>query len=131
LSGETLEASAARGCPQGGVLLPLLWSLVVDDDLWELNINGYYTVGYTDDIAVLFNGKFLLTVSEILQTALCRVQKWCEKTNLCINPNKTVTIPFTRKRNINGLKEPILFCKMIQLSSEVKYLGLTLDRGLT
>jgi hypothetical protein len=31
LSEETLEASAARGCPQGGVLSPLQWSLVVDD----------------------------------------------------------------------------------------------------
>jgi hypothetical protein len=36
-----------------------------------------------------------------------------------------VIITFTRKRNIKGLKEPILFRKMIQLSSEVKYLGLT------
>jgi hypothetical protein len=31
LSGETLRESAAGGCPQGGVLSPLLWSLVVDD----------------------------------------------------------------------------------------------------
>jgi hypothetical protein len=30
-----------------------------------------------------------------------------------------------------GLKEPNLFSKMIQLSREVKYLGLTLDRGMT
>jgi hypothetical protein len=44
LSGETLRASAASGCPQGCVLSPLLWSLVVDDLLWELNSNGYYTV---------------------------------------------------------------------------------------
>jgi len=27
LAGETLEGSVARGCLQGGVLLPLLWSL--------------------------------------------------------------------------------------------------------
>jgi hypothetical protein len=51
LSGETLRAATDRGCPQGGVLSPLLWSLVVDDLLWELNSNGYYTVGYADDIA--------------------------------------------------------------------------------
>jgi hypothetical protein len=49
---------------------------------------------------------------------------------LSINPKKTVIIPFARKRNIKGLKEPILFSKMIQLSSEVKYLGITLDKGL-
>jgi hypothetical protein len=57
--------------------------------------------------------------------------KWCEKTNLSINPNKTVIIPFTRKRELKGLKEPSLFNKRVQLSSEVKYLGITLDKGLT
>jgi hypothetical protein len=70
-------------------------------------------------------------VSEVLQTALCTIQKWCEKTNLSINPNKTVIIPFTRKREIKGLKEPILSNKTIQLSNEVKYLGITFYKGLT
>jgi hypothetical protein len=37
-----LGASAARGCPQGGVLSPLLWSLVVDDLISGLNSNGKY-----------------------------------------------------------------------------------------
>jgi hypothetical protein len=43
----------------------------------------------------------------------------------------TAVIPFTRKRNIKRFKETILFCKMTQLSSEVKYLGITLYKGLT
>jgi hypothetical protein len=50
---------------------------------------------------------------------------------LSVNPNRTVAVHFTRKRNIKGVKEPILFGKRIQLTSEVKYLGVTLDRGLT
>jgi hypothetical protein len=50
---------------------------------------------------------------------------------LSINPNKTVVIPFTRRRNLKGLKEPVLFGEKIKLSSEVKYLGITLDKGLT
>jgi hypothetical protein len=71
-----------------------------------------------------------LRQSEVLQTALCTVQQWSERTKLFINPNKTVVIPFTKKRHIQGLREPILFSKRIQLSSEVKYLGVTLDKGL-
>jgi hypothetical protein len=58
LSGETLRASTAKGCPQGGVLSPLLWSLVVDALLWELNENYYYTIRYADDMAILIDGKF-------------------------------------------------------------------------
>jgi hypothetical protein len=59
-------ATMARGCLQGGVLSLLLWSLVMDDLVWGLNNNGYYTVGYADDTAILINGKFLQTVSEVL-----------------------------------------------------------------
>jgi hypothetical protein len=55
LSGENLGMAAAKGCPQGGVLSLLLWSLVVDDLLWGFNNSGYYTVGYADDIAILIN----------------------------------------------------------------------------
>jgi hypothetical protein len=131
LSGEILGATAARGYPQRGVLSPLLWNLVVDDLLCGLNKNDYCIVGYVDDIAILINGKFPQTVSEVLQTALYTVQQWCERTKLSINPNKTDVIPFTRNRNIKGIKEPILFGKRIQLSSEVKYRGVILAKGLT
>jgi hypothetical protein len=75
LSGDTLRPSVARGYPQGGVLSPLLQSLVVDGLLWGLDSNGYYTIGFADDIAILINGKFPHTVSEVLQTSLCTVQK--------------------------------------------------------
>jgi hypothetical protein len=125
LAGENLRVS------EGGELSPFLWSLVVDYLLWELNSNGYHTVGYADDIAILINGIFTHTVSEVLQAALCTVHKWCEKTKLSINPNKTVIIPFTRKRELKGHREPIIFDHTVQLSNEVKYLGLTLEKGLT
>jgi hypothetical protein len=64
----------ARGCPQGGVLSPLLWSLVVDKLIEGLNENGYNTLGYADDIAILVSGKFPYTVSELLQEALSMAQ---------------------------------------------------------
>jgi hypothetical protein len=79
LSEETLGAAAARGCLQGSVLSPLLWSLVMGDLVWGLNSNGYYTTGYADDIAILVNGKFLQTVLRGLKNSpvhnLTMVQK--------------------------------------------------------
>jgi hypothetical protein len=69
LSGETLRVSTARGCPQGGVPSPLLWSLVVDERLWGLNDYDYYTTGYVDDIAILINRKFLQTVRDITNSS--------------------------------------------------------------
>jgi hypothetical protein len=64
--GKTLRASKDTECPQGGVLPTLLWSLVVDELLWELKDNYHYTVGNADDIAILINRKFPQTVSDIL-----------------------------------------------------------------
>jgi hypothetical protein len=84
LSVETHKVSAARGCPQRKVLSPLLWNLLVDDLIWGLNNDGYYKVGYADNIAILLNGKFLHTVSEVLQRALYIVQQWCDETNFIL-----------------------------------------------
>jgi hypothetical protein len=78
----------------------------VDELLWDLNSNGYYTVGYADDIANIIHGTFPYTVSEVLQTALCTVQKWCKNTSLSINRNMAATIPSSRKGELKGLKEP-------------------------
>jgi hypothetical protein len=57
-----------KRCPQGGVLLPLFWSGL---GLWELNNDGYHTVEYDDNIAILINMKFLQMVSEVLQKNIC------------------------------------------------------------
>ena len=67
LNDHTVGAIATRGCPQGGVLSPLLWCLVVDDLLCGLTKAGYTTVGYADDIVTLIRGKFWGTVSEMMQ----------------------------------------------------------------
>jgi hypothetical protein len=74
-SGDNLRETTPRGSLQGGVLSPLLWSLVVDDLLWGVSMKGYSTVGYADDIAILINRKFPQTMSEVLQIALGTVHK--------------------------------------------------------
>jgi hypothetical protein len=47
-----------------------------------------------------------------------------------LNPNKKVVIPFTRTRSLKRLEEPSLFNKMIQITSKIKYFGITLAKGL-
>jgi hypothetical protein len=42
-----------------------------------------------------------------------------------------VIVPFTQMRDLRGLKEPTLSGHTLQLTTEVKYLGLILDKGLT
>ena len=105
----------ARDCLQGGILSPLLCSLVVDELIEGLNENGCYTLGYADGIATVISRKFSNTVSELLQEALGTVQHWCDRTQLSINPQKMVTVPFIRKRDLRGLKEPTTSGHKLQL----------------
>jgi hypothetical protein len=72
--------------------------------LWELNGDDYYAIRNADDIAILINGKFPSTVSEVLQTALGLIQQRCERTDLSINSSKNIVIPSTKKRALEGLK---------------------------
>ena len=59
-----------QGCPEREILLPQLWGLVKDEPTRQLNVSGCYTMGYTDNIAILVSGKFPDTSSELLQQAL-------------------------------------------------------------
>jgi hypothetical protein len=103
----------------------------VDELIGGLSGNGYYTLGYADDITILIHRKFPNTVSELLQKALSMVQQWCDRTQLSINPQKMVIVPITQKRDVRGLREPTFSGQTLQLTTEVRYLGLILDNGLT
>ena len=95
----------------------------------RLGIN--YSIGSADDIAIIIRGKFPNTVSEVLQNALKRLENWCNRTKLSVNPNKMTIVPFTRLRNKGPIKNPFLLESRIQLLTQVIYLGLIWDKGLT
>jgi hypothetical protein len=88
LARESVEGSVASGSLQGVVL----W-------LKGLNENGRFTLGYADEIPILISGKFLNTVSELLHESL-----QYDRTQVSVNPQKMVVIPFTRMRDLMGLK---------------------------
>jgi hypothetical protein len=41
-----------------------------------------------------------------------------------------VTVPFAQRINLRGLKEPTVSGHKLQLNTEVKYIGLNLDKGM-
>ena len=128
---DTVKILTTRGCPQGGVLSPLLWNLVANELIVLLNKKGFRTIGFADDVFISITGKFLDTLSNLLQSALNLVQNWCTKVGLKVNPNKTVIVPFTNRRKLQGLTEPDFFGTRINFSNECKFLGVILDKKLT
>lgn len=72
LSGRSVEATVCgkgtklgvtRGCPQCGIVSPILWlsSLLV-----KLNASGIFTQGYSDDVASLITSDFISTICDLL-----------------------------------------------------------------
>ncbi|RVE41603.1 hypothetical protein evm_013751 [Chilo suppressalis] len=125
-----LRALATKGCPQGGVLSPLLWNVVVNDLITKLNNLHYHTVGYADDLAIIIPGKFASTACDVMRGAMKVVEKWCDDYGLKVNPVKTELVMFTNKRSLGDYRLPKLFNTTLRLSNEVKYLGITLDSKL-
>jgi hypothetical protein len=66
LVGSSLTAEVVGGCPQGGVLSPLLWNLVTDRLLTTTNDLRFCTYGCADDIVIIVHGKFAHTVRDIM-----------------------------------------------------------------
>ena len=126
LGGLSKCVGVSRGFPQGGVLSPPLWCLLV-----RLSEEGVYTQGYADDICLLAVGKFPNTVSGLIQWDLHTVETWCDELGLSVNPDKTGLVAFTRRRNLPGFFETRFFGTTLHRSMSVKHLGVIPDLLLT
>ena len=130
LNETSLRYAVSRGCPQGSVLSPLLWCLVVNDLLTRLSRGGFLSKD-TQMTCLLAVGKFPSTVSGLVQWAVSTVEIWCNEVGLSVIPDKTGLVAFTRKRKLQGFFEPWLFGVKLSISGSVKYLGVILDSRLT
>lgn len=129
---EKIGTQTTRGCPQGGVLSPLLWSLVIDDLLSELSGKGIDCQGYADDIKLSVRGK--VSINEMcarIQKGLNICNRWCSKVGLRLNPDKTGIVIFTNKKKLPGWEPIKLGSEEIKVYSQFKYLGIILDNRLT
>ena len=85
-----LQVNATRGCPQGGVLSPTLWCLVVDELLDKLNkispkLDAF---GYSDDGTIIARSKNKNEVGILIQEGLTIVDQWCKENGLSISAQK-------------------------------------------
>ncbi|MCP3662523.1 MAG: RNA-directed DNA polymerase [Gammaproteobacteria bacterium] len=124
------KVAVHKGTPQGGVLSPLMWDLVVDSLLRVLHGSGVFALGYSDDGVVLVKGLHLDVLCGLMQTALDSVQQWCQQHGLSVNPQKTELVLFTRRRVVQGFRAPSFYGRELTLSPQVKYLGVILDSKL-
>jgi len=68
LGSSTLTRHINRGTPQGGILSPLLWNIVVNELLCDIEGGGCQVVAYADDVAIIFAGKYPQILCDLMTT---------------------------------------------------------------
>ena len=130
IHGQTITRSIGKGCPQGGILSPLLWNLVMDSLLQLLKAHNVWCIGYADDLVICVENNTPSITAEVTQHALSIIQKWCKAHHLCVNPKKAESLLVTRKHN-PFLPTIKIFGEPINYQRCVKYLGVHIDQKLT
>lgn len=73
-------------------------------------------------IAILVTGKFLETISNVMDNTLRIIHQWAISTNLEVNADKTNMVLFTRKYKIPTWKPPKLNGVKLTNKEHAKYL---------
>lgn len=82
-------------CSQRGVLLPLLWSILIDPLLSELQNLLKHAKTYTDNVAALVVGRDIGMMGRNIQRAIYLIASWCFRPALSVKPHKTTMVLFT------------------------------------
>ena len=127
----TLRGIVVSGCPQGGVLSLLLWSLVLDELLHPITDQGCHPIGYADDILVIVRGMHLDALMGVMQQILKAVDTWCRTTGLPVNPGKTDVVIFTRWYKWSTTRTLELKGQRLEISKHATCQGVILDIKLT
>ena len=121
-----------RGLPQGGIISPVAWDLVVDNLLVHLNKEtNVLAVGYADDVAIVTVGLDPNTLVDIVQCSIEKACKWGRANGLNFNASKTEAVFFTRKRKLPSFKPITVNGTKVDYSDGCKYLGVYIDSKLT
>lgn len=122
--------TAQAGVPQGSVLAPHLYTIMTHD--MPMGQNGIQTALYADDTCIFKTSYSAEIALRRLDIHINRtVVPYLDNNKIKINPSKTESILMT-KRKTDFIKSKLkIQGEIIPIKNKLKYLGITLDRGLT
>uniref|UniRef100_A0A1B6E1N0 Reverse transcriptase domain-containing protein n=1 Tax=Clastoptera arizonana TaxID=38151 RepID=A0A1B6E1N0_9HEMI len=124
------EWEATMGCPQGSVLGPIFWNMVMDEMLQSFREEGIECIAYADDLAIVVSGNSRLELETAAQDAMDALAGWARKLRLTISPTKTVGLMLKGKLSQSRYPTLRIEHQSIRWVRSFRYLGLILETGL-
>ncbi len=133
VKGEVTEIwkKAERGCPQGSVCGPVMWNLMMDVLLRELERNDCEVVAYADHLLLLVRENNRRRLEENGTRWMKIVHEWGGNVGVEVSRNKTNIMML--KGKFERERPPCIRLGETSLKyvTKVKYLGITVEEGMT
>jgi len=110
-----------KGTPQGSVLSPILFSIMVNDLLGTISSPSAL---YADDFCLRESGSNIKQLEHICQKSLSKINDWSNESGFKISASKTAAVLFTKKTKPQPIKLDFQ-STTIPLRKEYKYLEVT------
>lgn len=118
-----------QGVPQGSVLSPSLFLIMLDDMFRSCPPEVSYSI-YADDCSLWIRGADVAACARSIQLALDAVGRWSRAWGLTFSTSKSKAMLFTRRRSFTP--PPLtLYGTPLSYTNTHRFLGITLDRGYT
>lgn len=114
-----------RGVPQGSVLGPILFILLTNDFPVLIENDSTSCIMYADDTTLLLRNDSAEELYNKSVTSLQNATSYSILNDLAINPDKTIQVHFSKKKVVPAS------IPNITVANQTKFLGVTLDSGLT
>ena len=123
--------NVVRGCPQGGILSPLLFAIYYND-VGSALLGAKYKL-FADDLVFYVFGENVSSLIDKVNSILLSLNNWCETMLLSINFGKTEFMIFHKVQNKISEQIAEVLCDghTIKQVTHFKYLGVIFDEHFT
>lgn len=119
-----------HGVPQGSVLGPLLFLLYIND-LPQAAPPKTIPIIFADDTSLLIASPNTCELLKEFTSSLSQLNKWLQQNSLILNISKTYFLLYHNKNQIRTDLPILLDNKPITRSTQIKFLGLTIDDSMS
>jgi exonuclease III len=126
-----VRKTCTKGCPQGSVLGPTLWNLVLDVFLEEDLPEEVKVIAYADDIALIIRSNSRKQLRGAMQRAVEVLDGWAYRNKLTISTAKSkIMVHRPNRKSHNRDLRVVINNKTLGIVKEMRYLGILIDPKL-